>query len=116
MPTLEDEIRRLMAEETARLHAAPDLVERVMRSSRNKRRRAWAAAVAASVAVVAATPVAYLTVGSVATIGEQAAVSVTPEPPPIDDTPPLPSDPPELGDLGDGTEFGHVKVGYLPER
>ncbi|WP_214322683.1 hypothetical protein [Nonomuraea sediminis] len=115
MPTLEDEIRRLMKEETARLHAAPDLVERVMRSSRNKRRRAWTAAVAVSVAVVAA-PVTYLTVGSVATTGEQVTVTAAPEPPPIDDTPPLPSDPPDLGDLGDGREFGHVRVGYLPER
>ncbi|MEU8247608.1 hypothetical protein [Nonomuraea sp. NPDC048916] len=116
MPTLDEEIRRLMADETASLHAAPDLLERVMRSSRNKRRRAWAAAVAAAVAVVAATPVAYLTAGSVATTGDQATVSAAPEPPPIDDTPPVPSDPPNLGDLGDGKEFGHVKVGYLPER
>lgn len=116
MPTLEDQIRRLMAEETARLHAAPDLVERVMRSSRDKRRKARAAAVAASVAVVAAAPVTYLTVGSVVTTGDQVTVSVTPEPPPIDDTPPLPSDPPDFGDLGDGREFGHVKVGYLPKR
>jgi hypothetical protein len=32
------------------------------------------------------------------------------------DTPPVPSEPQDLGDLGDGREFGHVKVGYLPER
>lgn len=115
MPTLEDEIRRLMKEETERLHAAPDLVERVMRSSRNKRRRAWTAAVAALVAVAAA-PVTYLSVGSVATTGEHVTVTAAPEPPPIDDTPPLPSAPPDLGDLGDGREFGHVRVGYLPER
>ncbi|GGO73946.1 hypothetical protein [Nonomuraea cavernae] len=115
MPTLEEEIRQLMADETASLYAAPDLAERVLRSSRHKRRRAWAAAVAASVAVVVAAPVAFLTAGSVATAGDQATVSVTPEPP-IDDTPPLRSDPPNLGDLGDGKEFGHVKVGYLPER
>ncbi|MEU4546830.1 hypothetical protein [Nonomuraea dietziae] len=113
---LENEIRRLMADETAGLQAASDLAERVVRSSRHKRRRAWTAAVAASVAVVAATPVAYLTTSSVATTGEQVTVSVTPEPPPIDDVPSLASDPPELGDLGDGKEFGHVKVGYLPER
>ncbi|MEV0594158.1 hypothetical protein [Nonomuraea cavernae] len=116
MPTLEEEIRRLMADETASLYAAPDLAERVMSSSRHKRRRAWAAAVAASVALVAAAPVAYLTAGSVATTGDQVTVSAAPEPPAIDDTPPLPSDPPDLGDLGDGREFGHVKVGYLPER
>ncbi|MBB3724717.1 hypothetical protein [Nonomuraea dietziae] len=116
MPMLEDEIRRLMADETAGLQAASDLAERVVRSSRVKRRRTWTAAVAASVAVVAATPVAYLTVGSVATTGAQVTASVAPEPPPIDDVPALPSDPPDFGDLGDGKEFGHVKVGYLPER
>ncbi|WP_327588312.1 hypothetical protein OHA25_15775 [Nonomuraea sp. NBC_00507] len=115
MPTLEDEIRRLMADETARLQAAPDLLTRVMHSHRNRRRRAKAAAVAASVAVVVA-PVAYLTAGSVATTGEQATISAVPEPPAIDDTPPVRSEPPDLGNLGDGKEFGHVKVGYLPER
>lgn len=116
MPTLEDEIRRLMADETARLHAAPDLVERVMRSSRNKRMRARVAAVGTSVAVVVAAPVVYVSVGSVATTVDQPTVSAAPEPPPIDDTPPVPSDPPDLGDLGDGKQFGHVKVGYLPDR
>ncbi|MGN9846407.1 hypothetical protein ACTMTI_50690 [Nonomuraea sp. H19] len=124
MPTLEEEIRRLMADETARLHAAPDLAERVMRSSRSKRKRAKAAAVAASVAVAAAAPIGYLTIGSVATTGQEPTITAAPEPttstvlepPAIDDTPPVPSDPPELGDLGDGKAFGHVKVGYLPER
>ncbi|MDF2710285.1 MAG: hypothetical protein K0R62_5937 [Nonomuraea muscovyensis] len=119
MPTLEDEIRRLMADETARLHAAPDLLGRVMRSHRDRRRRARAAAVAAAVAacvIVVAPPVAYLTAGSVHTIGEQSTLSAVPEPPAIDDTPPVPTEPPDLGDLGNGREFGHVKVGYLPER
>ncbi|MCG5215427.1 hypothetical protein [Streptosporangium sp. KLBMP 9127] len=122
MPTFDEEIRRLMADETARLQAAPDLLERVMRSSRSNRRRAWTAAVAASVAVIVAAPVAYLSIGSVTTNGEQATLSTqptlsaaVPEPPPIDDISPLPSDPPNLGDLGDGKEFGHVKAGYLPE-
>ncbi|NUO96978.1 MAG: hypothetical protein HOW59_03525 [Nonomuraea sp.] len=117
MPTLEDEIRRLMADETARLHAAPDLVERVMRSSRSRRANVRIAAVTASVAAVAA-PVVYLTAGTTMTTGGQPAISAepAPEPPAIDDTPPVRSDPPTLGDLGDGREFGHVKVGHLPDR
>ncbi|MEV0382822.1 hypothetical protein [Nonomuraea sp. NPDC050643] len=119
MPALEDEIRRLMTDETARLHAAPDLVERVIRSSRAKRRRTKVAALATSAAVVAAAPLGYLTVGSMTTTAqqqEQPTISTTLEPPAIDDTPPVPSDPPDLGDLGDGMAFGHVRVGYLPER
>ncbi|MEU6714514.1 hypothetical protein ABZ897_23860 [Nonomuraea sp. NPDC046802] len=115
MPTFEDEIRRIMADETARLRAAPDLVERIMRS-RTKRRRARFAALAASVTVVAAAPIGYLTVGSVATPGPQPTASATLEPPAIDDTPPIPSDPPSFGDLGDGRAFGRVEVGYLPKR
>ncbi|MEV6861909.1 hypothetical protein AB0M44_13020 [Streptosporangium subroseum] len=117
MPMLEDEIRRLMADGTARLHAAPDLLGRVMRSHRAKRRRARAAAVAASVAafVVVAPSIAYWTVDSVPTIGERSTFSAVQEPPAIDDTPPVPTDPPNLGDLGDGREFGHVRVGHLPK-
>jgi hypothetical protein len=124
MPTLEEKIRQIMADETARLHAAPDLTERIMRSSRSKRRRARIAALATSVAVITAAPIGYLTIGSVATTGPEPTISAVPEattsaalePPAIDDTPPAPTKPPELGDLGDGKEFGHVKVGYLPER
>jgi hypothetical protein len=113
---LEEEIRQIMADETARLQAAPDLAERVMRASRGRRTRARVAALAASVAVIAAAPIAYLGVGSVATVGQQSTISAAPEPPAIDDTPPVASKPRELGDLGDGKEFGQVKVGYLPER
>ncbi|MGP3934574.1 hypothetical protein [Nonomuraea sp. KM88] len=125
MPMLEEEIRQIMADETARLQATPDLAERVMRSSRGKRKRTRAAALAASVAVIAAAPIGYVTVGSVATTGRpEPAISAVPEPttsatlepPAIDDTPPAPSPTPDFGDLGDGKEFGHVKVGYLPER
>ncbi|MFF0869059.1 hypothetical protein ACFYUV_45395 [Nonomuraea sp. NPDC003560] len=115
MPTLEEELLRLMTEETARLHAAPDLVERVVRGSRRRRVRGRIAALSASVAVVAA-PVAYLGASTTTATGGQVTISVTPEPPAIDDTPPQPSEPPSLGDLGDGMKFGHVKVGYLPER
>ncbi|MET7330654.1 hypothetical protein [Nonomuraea sp. NPDC005650] len=112
MPTLEDQIRRIMAEETARLHAAPDLVERVVRSSRRKRRRGRIAALAASVAVAASAPL-YLTVapGTMQT----PVVSETPDPPAIDDTPPARSEPPDLGDLGDGKTLKNVRVGYLPD-
>lgn len=112
MPMLEDQLRQIMADETARLHAAPDLVERVMRSSRRKRRRGRLAALAASVAVVAAAPF-YLAVAPGAV--QMPAVSETPDPPAIDDTPPIPSEPPSLGDLGDGRAFGRVRVGYLPD-
>ncbi|MEV0997332.1 hypothetical protein [Nonomuraea sp. NPDC050202] len=119
MPMLEDEVRRLMADETARLRAAPDLLERVIRADRDRRRRAKAAAVAASViasVAVVAAPVVYLTAGSTAPVGGQATTSAVPEPPAIDDTPPVRTEPETLGDLGDGREFGHVKVGYLPDR
>lgn len=112
MPTLEDRIRQIMADETAPLHAAPDLVERVIRSSRRKRTRGRIAAVAASLAVVATAPL-YLVAAPGAV--QTPVVSETPEPPAIDDTPPVPSEPPNLGDLGDGRAFGHVKVGYLPD-
>ncbi|MGW3346930.1 hypothetical protein ACWDA3_26760 [Nonomuraea rubra] len=119
MPTLEDEVRRLMADETARLRAAPDLLERVVRAHRDRRRRVRTAAVTASViasmAVVAA-PVVYLTAGSAPPAGERATTSAVPEPPAIDDTPPVRTEPETLGDLGDGRGFGHVRVGYLPER
>ncbi|MET8004501.1 hypothetical protein [Nonomuraea glycinis] len=116
MPMLEEEIRQIMADETARLQAAPDLAERVMRASRGRRTRARVAALATSVAVIAAAPIGYLTVGSVATTVPEPTISVAPEPPAIDDTPPARTEPPNLGDLGDGKEFGQVKVGYLPER
>ncbi|MFI6921239.1 hypothetical protein ACIBIZ_14890 [Nonomuraea spiralis] len=115
MPTLEENLLRLMTEETARLHAAPDLVERVMRSSRGRRIRVRIAALSASLAVVA-VPVAYLTAGSVATSGTEVTMSPAPEPPAIDDTPAPRTEPPSLGDLGDGKAFGRVKLGYLPER
>ncbi|AQZ67466.1 unnamed protein product [[Actinomadura] parvosata subsp. kistnae] len=119
MPTLEDELRRLMADDTARLHAAPDLLERVVRSHRARRSRVKAVAVAASVAaalVVVGGPAVYLSAGPAPTAGGPGTTSAVPEPPAIDDTPPAPTEPANLGDLGDGKEFGHVKVGYLPER
>ncbi|MER7361399.1 hypothetical protein [Nonomuraea wenchangensis] len=120
MPALEDELRQIMADETARLHAAPDLAERVMRAAGGRRTRVRGVALAAAAAVIAAAPIGYVTFGSAVTTGEPPAVvqpttATTLEPPAIDDTPPVPSDPPELGDLGDGKAFGHVKVGYLPE-
>ncbi|MCK2218743.1 hypothetical protein MF672_033855 [Actinomadura sp. ATCC 31491] len=42
--------------------------------------------------------------------------AATAEPPAVDDVPLTPSEPASLGDLGDGRAFGHVRVGYLPER
>ncbi|MFI7639027.1 hypothetical protein [Nonomuraea sp. NPDC049400] len=113
MPTLEEQLRQIMADETARLHAAPDLVERVIRSSRRKRMRGRIAALATSLTVVAAAPL-YLTVAPGGSM-QTPTVSPTPDPPAIDDTPPVPSEPPSLGDLGDGRAFKHIKVGYLPE-
>ncbi|MEU8354657.1 hypothetical protein AB0C27_01485 [Nonomuraea sp. NPDC048882] len=117
MPTLEEEIRRLMAEGTAGLHAAPDLTGRVVRSTRERRRRVRIAAVAASVAacVVVTPAVAFFTIGTTPTAGERSTFATAPDPPAIDDTPPMPSAPPSLGDLGDGREFGRMKVGYLPD-
>jgi hypothetical protein len=111
MPALEDRLHRIMADETAGLHAAPDLAERVVRSARRRRKRNRVAALAASLAVAVTAPV-YLTAapGAMST----PAVTETPAPPAIDDTPPPRSAPPDLGDLGDGKAFGHVKVGYLP--
>ncbi|TYB60604.1 hypothetical protein FXF51_30775 [Nonomuraea sp. PA05] len=119
MPTLEDEIRRLMTDETARLRAAPDLLERVVRADRGRRRRAKAAAMTACVAasvIIIGAPVAYLSGGSAGPATERATTSAVPEPPAIDDIPPARTEPENLGDLGDGRAFGHVRVGYLPKR
>lgn len=114
MPTLEDALRQAMAEETAGLHAAPDLLERVVAGAGKRRRRLRLAAAALAVAA-AAVPAGYVAAGSVATYPDRVTVTPAPEPPPIDDVPREPSKVPDLGDLGDGREFGHVKVGYLPE-
>ncbi|MDA0633589.1 hypothetical protein OUY22_09175 [Nonomuraea sp. MCN248] len=117
MPRLENEIRRLMEGETARLRAAPDLLDRVMRLRRARRARVKTAVVTASVlasvAVVAAPAVHLATVAQQTT--PPATTSATLEPPAIDDTPPARTEPENLGDLGDGLAFGHVKVGHLPE-
>ncbi|MFI6387023.1 hypothetical protein ACIBHY_47825 [Nonomuraea sp. NPDC050547] len=113
MPALEDQIRHLMAEETASMHAAPDLGERVIRSTKRKRRRGALAALAATVAVVATTPF-YLAVAPGS--GPAPIVTETPAPPAIDDLPPSATPTSKsLGDLGDGRAFGHVRLGYLPE-
>ncbi|GAA3130599.1 hypothetical protein [Streptosporangium carneum] len=131
MSTLEDGLRQIMADETERLHAAPDLADRVLRSSRRKTKRVRLTALAAAATVAAAVVPAYLVLGQDSTAvrggetGGMVATSVTsqpdaasaaPEPPAIDDTPePDPTATPDLGDLGDGRAFGHVRVGYLPE-
>ncbi|MFF5204579.1 hypothetical protein [Streptosporangium sp. NPDC000396] len=126
MSMLEEDLRQIMADETARLHAAPDLVQRVIRSSRRRKTaRIRLTATAAAVAVAAvATPV-YLTLGAgsgpvaKSADGGPAAATAVAEPP-LDDVlgPPLPTAVPEtrdLGDLGDGRAFGRVRVDYLPE-
>ncbi|GAB2933434.1 hypothetical protein [Nonomuraea fastidiosa] len=115
MPTLEEALRQAMAEETAHLQAAPDLLERVIAGTGSRRRRLRAAAAALAMAAAAAVPAGYVAAGSLATPPDPVTVTPAPEPPPIDDLPQEPSDPPSLGDLGDGREFGHVKVGYLPK-
>ncbi|GAA1698488.1 hypothetical protein GCM10009733_111370 [Nonomuraea maheshkhaliensis] len=114
MPTLEEEIRRLMAEGTAELRAAPDLTERVVWSAGAKRRRRVRVAVVAAMAAACVAAVPAVLSFSIGTAPMAGTFATTPEPPAIDDTPPEPSDPPSLGDLGDGREFGRVKVGYLP--
>ena len=131
MSTLEDDLRRLMANETEKLRVAPDLVDRVLRASRQKKtNRVRLTALATAVAVAGAVVPVYLVLGpnSVAVqgfgLGEPVAASETPrpdatgqavpEPPAIDDFPPTPSPTPDLGDLGDGRAFGRVEVGYLP--
>jgi hypothetical protein len=132
MSMLEDDLRRLMADETEKLRAAPDLVDRVLRSSRRKKtKRIRLAALATAVAVAGAVAPAYLILGPDSAtvqgtkVGGPVAASETsqpditsqtvPEPPAIDDFPPTPSATPDLGDLGDGRAFGRVKVGYLPD-
>lgn len=132
MSTLEDALRQIMADETATLRAAPDLVDRVLRSSRRKKaKRMRLTALASVVAVAGAVVPIYLILdpGSVAvqepgsgrpivtfqTPQPNITGQATPEPPAIDDFPaPTPSKTPDLGDLGDGRAFGHVRVGYLP--
>ncbi|MEV6152818.1 hypothetical protein AB0L53_20955 [Nonomuraea sp. NPDC052129] len=123
MSVLEERLRQIMADETARLRAAPDLVERVLRSSRRKRKRVKFAAMAVSAAVVATAVPAFLILGPSPTTVLTPTVSTspaTPDPtqpdtPAIDDTPMPPSPTPDFGDLGDGRAFGRVKVGYLPD-
>lgn len=133
MSMFEDDLRRLMANETATLHAAPDLVGRVLRSSRRRKtRRVRLTALATTVAVAGAVAPAYLLLGpgsaavpelgsggpvaASATSQPASADQAVPEPPAIDDpAPPVPSPTPDLGDLGDGKAFGRVKVGYLPD-
>ncbi|WP_433515852.1 hypothetical protein ACQP2T_09850 [Nonomuraea sp. CA-143628] len=120
MSVLEERLRQIMADETARLRAAPDLVERVLRSSRRKRKRVRFAAMAVSAAVVATAVPAFLILEPGTTTVLAPTASATPEPtqpdtPAIDDTPVPPSPTPDFGDLGDGRAFGRVKVGYLPD-
>ncbi|MEU4229783.1 hypothetical protein AB0F17_36265 [Nonomuraea sp. NPDC026600] len=123
MSTLEGRLRQIMADETAELRAAPDLVDRVLRSTRRKKQRVRFAALVTSAAVAAAVVPAYLVLGPsagqgpVPGPGEPVVTAETSQPdvPAIDDTPPLPSPTPDLGDLGDGRAFGSVKVGYLPD-
>ncbi|ACZ85857.1 hypothetical protein [Streptosporangium roseum] len=121
---LEDDLRQVMADETARLRAAPDLVDRVIRSSRRRRTvRTRYVAVVAAAAVVGITVPTGLTLASGHTVvpGPEAVMassdstaSAVPqpfEPPPL----PTPSPTRDFGDLGDGKAFGRVKVGYLPD-
>ncbi|GIH93022.1 hypothetical protein ACFFMN_02480 [Planobispora siamensis] len=134
MSTLEDELHRLMGEETARLRAAPDLVDRVVRSTRRRHRTkriGFTALVAAAAFAAAAVP-AYLVLGPDSVAVPEPAVSgpapasetsrpeatdeAAPEPPAIDDTIPAPSPTRDLGDLGDGKAFKSLRVGYLPKR
>ncbi|GAB2492149.1 hypothetical protein [Streptosporangium sandarakinum] len=109
MPTLEEILRRAMAEETRELHAAPDLARRVMRSGRGgnagRAGRAGRGALAAAVAVVAAVvPVQlFLTRGPAPApvAGELSTVAT--------------------GQAGGSRVFnervlGHVKVVYLSPR
>lgn len=118
---LEDDLRQVMADETARLRAAPDLVDRVIRSSRRRRAvRTRYVAVVAAAAVVGITVPAGLTLASgpaaegvAAVVSPDTTGSAVPqpfEPPPL----PTPSPTRDFGDLGDGKAFGRVKVGYLP--
>ncbi|MET8385122.1 hypothetical protein ABZV14_19210 [Streptosporangium canum] len=120
---LEDDLRQVMADETARLRAAPDLVDRVIRSSWRRTVRTRYAAVAAAVAVVGITVPTGLTLASGHTVvSGPVAVMASPDstgsvvPQPFE-PPPLPTPSPTLdfGDLGDGKAFGRVKVGYLPD-
>ena len=119
-----------MANETEKLRVAPDLVDRVLRASRQKKtNRVRLTALATAVAVAGAVVPVYLVLGpnSVAVqgfgLGEPVAASETPRPdatgqavpdPPHRRLPAHPSPTPDLGDLGDGRAFGRVEVGYLP--
>ncbi|MFF3672235.1 hypothetical protein [Microtetraspora malaysiensis] len=130
----EDDIRQIMADETARLYAPPDLVNRVIRSTRRRktnRIRLATLATAVAVAGVAAPAYLILSPGSASLQGSGAgaprAVSATSQPDTTDqaaqeppaivvpaDDDPAPEER-DLGDLGDGKAFGHVRVGYLPD-
>ncbi|OUC96205.1 hypothetical protein [Streptosporangium minutum] len=121
---LEDDLRQIMADETARLRAAPDLVDRVIRSSRRRRtvRTRYVAVVAAAAVVGITIPTGLTLASGPAAVSGPAAAVVSPDttgsavPQPFE-PPPLPTPSPTLdfGDLGDGKAFGRVKVGYLPD-
>ncbi|GAA4180540.1 hypothetical protein GCM10022252_03600 [Streptosporangium oxazolinicum] len=132
MPMLEREIHRIMAEETARLRAAPDLAERVIQASRRRNtRRLGIALVATAAAVVGITVPAYLVLGTAparpgpvatsGTTGPDTADQGAPQPLFTDTPPPAPtptatprvSRPPI--DIGSGNTVGRVHVGYMPE-
>jgi hypothetical protein len=118
-----------MAEETERLHASPDLVDRVVGSSRRKRTMSSRLTVAAAaMAVVGIAAPTYLVLGpgghgpasgtpvTAETLSADAADRATPEPYPTQSPEPLnPFKGRSLGDLGDGRVVGRVKVGYLPK-
>ncbi|MGC5013521.1 hypothetical protein ACLQ2R_22400 [Streptosporangium sp. DT93] len=129
----EDDLRKIMADEVERLHAPPDLLDRVLRASRKRKtHRIRLTALAAAVAVAGAGTPLYLALGpDASTVGvpdpagrvaatgtpdpSLTAVAV-PEPPAIDDSGPPPQpEPRDFGDLGDGRAFGSLRVGYLPD-
>ncbi|WP_329089479.1 hypothetical protein [Streptosporangium sp. NBC_01469] len=129
---LEHEMHQIMAEETARLRAAPDLAERVIRASRRRNaRRLGIAAVAAAAAVVGITVPAYLVLDTTPARPGPAATSGTTGPDTADQSAPQPlftQLPPPVStptatprisrppiDIGSGNTVGRVHVGYMPE-
>ncbi|MEU4833493.1 hypothetical protein [Streptosporangium sp. NPDC023615] len=128
----EDGLRQIMADQVARLHAPPDLLDRVLRAARRRRaNRIRLTALAVAVAVAGTVTSLSLTLGpgDPAVRGPEPAARITvpgmpppsataeavPEPPAVDDSGPPPApERTDLGDLGDGRVFGSLRVGYLP--
>lgn len=127
MSTFDDDLRARLAARAGKIQAPPDLVERVVRRSRRRVNRVRLTALAAAVTVAGTVAPAYLVLRPDPVPAASAVAGPTPETGAPDQAqvesptpspsmwPPSEREERNLGDLGDGRAFGHVRVGYLPD-